>query len=131
MSEKNFTCKLGTHEMSCGPPGCICTQLGQDQNETDCRCIGDIYKTTPDSSREVSEIDDFINKAKQNINTAVFTIDMAQKPLSEVADFLEMFVPEVKVPESLQDKSVALQVWKKTMKEIVSDLGLEIGGTIK
>ena len=45
-----------------------------------------------------------------------------------MADFLEMFVPEVKVPESLQDKSVALQVGKKTMKEIVSDLGLEIGG---
>ena len=98
MSEKNFTCKLGTHEMSCGPPGCICIQLGQDQ--TDCRCIGDIYKTTPDSSREVSEIDEFINKAKQNINTAVFTINMAQKPLSEVADFLEMFVPEVKVTRS-------------------------------
>jgi hypothetical protein len=30
---------------------------------------------------------------------------MTEKPLSEVADFLEMFVPEVKVPESLQDKS--------------------------
>ena len=52
---------------------------------------------------------------------------MAEKPLSEVADFLEMFVPEVKVPESLQAKSVALQVGKKTMKEIVSDLGLETG----
>ena len=69
MSEKNFTCKLGTHEMSCGPPGCICIQLGQDQNETDCRCIRDIYKTTPDSSRDVSEIDEFIDKAKQNVNT--------------------------------------------------------------
>ena len=102
--------------------------MGQDQNETGCRCIRDIYKTTPDSSREVSEIDEFIDKAKQNIDTAVFTINMAEKPLSEVADFLEMFVPEVKVPESLQDKSVALQVGKKTMKEIISDLGLEIGG---
>ena len=26
---------------------------------------------------------------------------MAEKPLSEVADFLEMFIPEVKVPESV------------------------------
>ncbi|MGB8086734.1 MAG: hypothetical protein WCF07_10650, partial [Nitrososphaeraceae archaeon] len=62
---------------------------------------------------------------------AIFTINMAEKPLSEVADFLEMFVPEVKVPESLQGKSVALQVGKKKMNEIVSDLGLEIGGTSK
>jgi predicted transcriptional regulator YheO len=127
MIENNFTCKLGTHEMSCGSPGCICIQLGQDQNETDCRCIGDIYKTTPDSSREVSEIDEFIDKAKQNINTAIFTINMAEKPISEVADFLEMFVPQVKVPESVQSKSVTLQVGKKTLKEIISDLGLEMG----
>lgn len=56
---------------------------------------------------------------------------MTEKPLSEVADFLEMFVPEVEVPESVQSKSVALQVGKKTMKEIVSDLGLEIGRTNK
>ena len=127
MSENNFTCKLGTHEMSCGPPGCICIQLGPDPNETDCRCIKDIYKTTPDSSREVSEIDEFIDKAKQNVDTAVFTINMTEKPLSEVADFLEMFVSEVRVPESARNKSVALQVGKKTMKEIISDLGLEIG----
>ena len=31
---------------------------------------------------------------------------MAEKPLSEVADLLEMFIPEVKVPESVQNKSV-------------------------
>jgi len=90
------------------------------------RCIGDIYKTTPDSSREVSEIDEFIDKAKQNIDTAIFTINMVEKPLSEVADFLEMFVPEIKVPESVQIKSVALQLGKKSMKEIISDLGLEM-----
>jgi hypothetical protein len=81
--------------MSCGPLGCICIQLGQDQNETDCRCIGDIYKTTADSSGEVSEIDEFIDKAKQNIDYAIFTINMVEKPLPEVADFLEMFVPEI------------------------------------
>jgi len=126
MSDKNFTCNLGTHEMSCGPPGCICIQLGPDPNETDCRCIKDIYKTTPDSSREVSEIDEFIDNAKQNIDTAIFTINMAEKPLSEIADFLEMFVPEVRVPESVQGKSVILQVGKKTMKEIISDLGLQM-----
>jgi hypothetical protein len=125
MSENNYTCKLGTHEMSCGPPGCICIKLGPDPNETDCRCIKDIYKTTPDSSREVSEIDEFIDKAKQNVDTAVFTVNMTEKPLSEVADFLEMFVSEVRVPESARNKSVALQVGKKTMKEIISDLGLE------
>jgi hypothetical protein len=126
MSDKNFTCNLGTHEMSCGPPGCICIQLGPDPNETDCRCIKDIYKTTPDSSREVSKIDEFIDKAKQNIDTAIFTINMAEKPLSEIEDFLEMFVPEVRVPESVQGKSVTLQVGKKTMKEIISDLGLQM-----
>ena len=131
MSNKNFTCRLGNREVSCGSPGCICIQLGPNQNETDCRCIGDIYKTTPDSSREVSEIDEFIDKAKQNIDTAIFTIYMTEKPLSEVADFLEMFVSEVKVPESVRSKSVALQVGKKTMKEIISDLGLEISGASK
>jgi predicted RNA-binding protein Jag len=111
----------------CGASGCICIQLRPNQNETECRCIGDIYKTIPDSSNEVSEIDEFIDKAKQNIDTAIFTINMAEKPLSEVADFLEMFVPEIKVPESVQSKSVALQVEKKSMKEIISDLGLEMG----
>jgi hypothetical protein len=115
---------MGNHEVSCGSPGCICIQLGLSQNESDCRCIGDIYKTTPDTSGEVSEIDEFINKAKQNINTALFTINMTEKPLSEVADFIEMFVPEIKVPESAQNKSVTLQVGMKTMKEIISDLGL-------
>jgi hypothetical protein len=127
MSGKNFTCKLGNREVNCGLPGCICIQLGPNQNETDCRCIGDIYKTTPDSSTEASEIDEFINKAKQNIDTALFTIKMTEKPLYEIADFLEMFIPEVKVPQSVQSKSVALQVGKKTMKEIISDLGLEMG----
>jgi hypothetical protein len=131
MSENNFTCKLGNHEMSCGPPGSICIQLGPYRNETDCRCIGDIYKTAPDSSREVSEIDEFIDKAKQNVDTAIFTINMTEKPFSEVADFLEMFVPEVKVLDSHQNKSVTLQLSKKTMREIISDLGLEIGGISK
>lgn len=56
---------------------------------------------------------------------------MAEKPLSEVAHFLEIFVPEVKVPESVRSKSVALQAEKKTMEEIISDLGLEISGTNK
>ena len=60
-----------------------------------------------------------VYKAKQNIDTAIFTINTTEKPLFEVADFLEMFVPEVKVPESFQDKSVILQVGKKTMKEII------------
>ena len=56
---------------------------------------------------------------------------MADKPLSEVANFLEIFVPEIRVPKSVQSKSVALQVEKKTMKEIISDLGLEVSGTNK
>ena len=88
MSYKNFTCNLGTREISCGHPGCICIQLGPNLNETDCRCIGDIYKRTPDSSREVSEIDEFIDKAKQHIDTAIFTINMAEKPLPEVAELV-------------------------------------------
>jgi hypothetical protein len=87
-------------------------QLGPDQIETDCSCIIlDIYKTTPDNSREVSEMDEFIDKVKQNIDTAIFTIHMAEKPLSEIADFLEIFVPKevkIKVPKSVQCKSVAL-----------------------
>jgi hypothetical protein len=127
MGNQNFICESGNHGVGCGPPGCICIELGSNQIETDCSYIGEIYKTTSD--REVSEIDEFIDKVKQNIDTAIFTINMAEMSLSEAADFLEIFVPEVKVPESVQSKSVALQVEKKTMKEIIRDLGLEVSGT--
>jgi hypothetical protein len=130
MSNQNFVCESDNHGVGCTPPGCICIQLGPNQTETDCSCIiSDIYKTTPDNSREVSEIDEFIDKVKQNIDTAIFTIHMTEKLLSEIADFLEIFVPKevkFKVPESVQCKSVALQVGKKMMKEIISDLGLEM-----
>ena len=71
---------------------------GPNQNETDCRCIGDIYKTTPDNSREVSEIDKFIDKAKQNIDTAIFTINMIEMQLSEVADFSRNVSPRSQSP---------------------------------
>jgi hypothetical protein len=33
------------------------------------------------------------------------------------------------VPESAQGRSVTLQVGMKTMKEIIRELGLEVGGT--
>jgi hypothetical protein len=105
--------------------------LRSNKNEIDCSYIGEIHKSTPDSSREVSKIDEFIDKVKQNIDTAIFTIHMAEKPLFEITDFLVIFVPEVKVPESIQSKSVALQMETKTMKEIIDDLGLEINGTKK
>jgi hypothetical protein len=105
--------------------------LGTDQKEIDCSYIGEIYKTKPDGSKEASELHEFIDKVKQNIDTAIFTINMEEKPLSEIADFLEIFVLEVKVPKSVQCKSVALQVEKKTMEEIIDDLGLEISGTKK
>jgi predicted transcriptional regulator YheO len=126
MSNQNFVCESDNHGVGCGPPGCICIQLGTDQKEIDCSYIGEIYKTTPDSSREVSELYEFIDKVRQNIDTAIFTINMEEKPLSEVADFLKIFVPDVKAPESVQSKSVALQIEKKTMKEIISDLSLEM-----
>ena len=74
----------------------------------------------------MSEIDEFIDKAKQNIDTAIFTINMTEKPLSDVADFLKMFVPEINVPQSLQNKLVSLQVEKQRMKEIIDNLGLEM-----
>ena len=131
MSNQNFVCESDNHGVGCGPPGCICIRLGLNRKEVDCSYIGEIYKTTPDNSREVPEIHEFIDQVKQNIDTAIFTINMAEKPLSEVADFLEIFVPEVRVPESLQSKPVALQVENKTMKEIISDLGLEISGIDK
>ena len=127
MSNQNFVCESDSHGVGCGPPGCICIQLGTDQNEIDCSYIGMIYETTPDSSRESSELYEFIYKVRQNIDTAIFTINMEEKPLSDVADFLEIFVPDVKALESARNKSVTLQVGKKTMKEIINDLGLEIG----
>jgi hypothetical protein len=129
MSNQNFICESGNHGVGCGPPGCICIELGPNQIETDCSYIGEIYKTTSD--REVSKLGEFIDKVKQNIDTAIFTINMTEMPLSEVADFLEIFVPEVKVPESDQSKLVALQMEKKTMNEIISDLGLEVSRTNK
>lgn len=128
MSQPNgmFSCKLGNSEARCSAPGCICIQYGSNENECDCRCIRDIYKTTPDNSREVSEIDEFIDKAKQNIDTAIFTINMAEMPLSEVADFLQMFVSEIEVPESIKSKTVSLSADMQTMKEIIHGLGLEM-----
>jgi wyosine [tRNA(Phe)-imidazoG37] synthetase (radical SAM superfamily) len=135
MSNQNFICESDSHGVGCGPPGCICIQLGPNQAETDCSCIiSDMHKTIPDNSREVSEIDEFIVKVKQNIDTAIFTIHMAEKSVSEIAGFLEIFVPKevkINVPESVQCKSVALQVEKKTMKEIIDTLGLEISETKK
>jgi len=129
MSDKNFVCESDNHGVGCGPPGCICIQLGTYQKEIDCSYIGEIYKTTSDSSREVSELHEFIDRVKQNIDTAIFTINMEEKPLSEVADFLEILVSEVKVPELVRSRLVALQVEKKTMKEIISNLGLRMSET--
>lgn len=126
LKEQKFTCKVGNRETRCGAPGCICIQFVPSEDECDCRCIGDIYKTTPNSSKEVTKIDEFIDKAKQNVDTAIFTINTTEMQLSEVADFLEMFVPEVKVPDSIQSKSVSLQVENRKMKEIINDLGLEM-----
>ena len=129
MSNQNFICESDHHGVGLRTSWMYLHTVGAKPKETDCSClIPEIYKTTPDNSREVS---DFIDKVKQNIDTAIFTIHMAEKPLVEVVDFLESFVPEVKVPESLQNKSVALQVEKKTMKEIIDNLGLEISGTKK
>jgi hypothetical protein len=122
-----FSCKLGNSEAKCSAPGCICIQYGPNENECDCRCIRDIYKTTPDSSTKVSEIDEFIDKVKQNIDTAIFNINMAEMPLSEVVDFLEMFVSEIEVPESSKNKTISLSADMQTMKEIIRDLGLEMG----
>lgn len=131
MSDKNFVCESDNHGVGCGPPGCICIQLGTYQKEIDCSYIGEIYKATSDSSREASELHEFIDRVKHNIDTAIFTINMEEKPLSEVADFLEIFVSEVKVPELVRSKSVALQVEKKTMKEIISNLGLRMSETLE
>ncbi|MGH9975372.1 MAG: hypothetical protein ACRD8Z_05990 [Nitrososphaeraceae archaeon] len=53
---------------------------------------------------QILELCEFTDKVKQNINTAIFNMNMAEKPLSEVADFLEILVSEVKVPESVQQR---------------------------
>lgn len=109
LNEQKFTCKVGNRETRCGAPGCIFIQFGPSEDECDCRCIGDIYKTTPDSSKEVTKIDEFIDKAKQNVDTAIFTINTTEMQLSEVANFLEMFVPEVKFQTQFR---VSLSLYK-------------------
>ena len=83
------------------PPGCICIQY---ENECDCRCIRDIYKTTPENSREVSEIDKFIDKARENVDTTIFTINMAEMPLSEVADFYRCLSLNAEIKERCQNQ---------------------------
>jgi hypothetical protein len=128
-NERKFACKLGNREARCGAPGCICIQYGPNEDECNCRCIRDVYKIIPNIFNEVTNLNEFIDKVKQNIDIAIFTINMSEMKLSEAADFLEIFVPEIRVPESLQSKSVSLQIEKKTMKEIVSHLGLEISRT--
>src|SRR5918994_6137320 len=122
--DRKFICRLGNLEARCSAPGCICIQYGPSENECDCRCIKDIYRTTPDNSTEVSEIDEFIGKARENIDTAVFTINTAEMPLSEVADFLEIFVSEIEVSESAISKTVSLNA---EMQKMILDLGLELG----
>jgi hypothetical protein len=99
-------------------------RYGPSENECDCRCIKDIYRTTPDNPIH-SEIDEFFDKARENIDTAIFTINTAEMPLSEVADFLEIFVSEIEVPESAISKTVSLNAEMQKMKEIILDLGLE------
>jgi hypothetical protein len=51
---------------------------------------------------------------------------MEEKPLSEVADFLEIFVSEIEVPEAIRYETVSLNADKKSMKEIINDLGLKM-----
>jgi hypothetical protein len=51
---------------------------------------------------------------------------MEEKILSEVADFLGMFVSEIDVPEAIRSETVSLNADKKSMKEIISGLGLEM-----
>jgi hypothetical protein len=96
MSNQSFICESDNHGIGCGPPGCICIKLRSKKNEIDCSYIGEIHKSNPDSSREVSEIDEFIDKVKHNIDTAIFTINMAEKPLSEIADFLRYSYQKLK-----------------------------------
>ena len=47
MSNHNFVCESGTHGVGCGPPGCICIQLGPGQKETDCSYIGEFTRQHP------------------------------------------------------------------------------------
>ena len=63
----------------------------------------------------------------QDIEIAIFTINMAEMPLSKVADFFQMFVSESEAPESIKSKTVSLSTDMQTMKEIIHDLGLETG----
>lgn len=80
----------------------------------------------PNNSAEVTEIDEFINKVRQTIDTAIFTINMEEKPLSEIVDILEMFVSKIEVPKAIRNETVSLNVNKKTMKEVLLDLALEM-----
>ncbi|MGE5661536.1 MAG: hypothetical protein ACM3X1_04740 [Ignavibacteriales bacterium] len=123
---QKYTCRLGNREVSCSAPGCICVQYGSDEKKCDCKCIKDIYKTSPNNSAEVTEIDEFINKVRQTIDTAIFTINMEEKPLSEIVDILEMFVSKIEVPKAIRNETVSLNVNKKTMKEVLLDLALEM-----
>ena len=63
----------------------------------------------------------YTNSLTKCIDDAIFTIGWE----AEVVDFLKIFAPELKVPESVQSKSLALQV-EKTMIYIINDLGLEM-----
>ena len=47
MSDKNFVCESDNHGVGCGPPGCICIQLGTYQKKIDCSYIGEIIRQQP------------------------------------------------------------------------------------
>lgn len=51
---------------------------------------------------------------------------MEEKPLSEIVDILEMFVSKIEVPKAIRNETVSLNVNKKTMKEVLLDLALEM-----
>jgi hypothetical protein len=84
---------------------------GPNQEETDCSCIfSENNKTIPDNSREVSDIYELVGKVKQNIDTAIFTIDMA-----EVANFLEILFQKLKYQNQFR-ASQWLYKWRRRLR---------------
>jgi F0F1-type ATP synthase delta subunit len=89
-----------------------------------CWCIDEWLN--PITSKNRTKIEEAIDKARKTPDKVRFTTDIDHS-LSEITKILKIFNPDIEMPELIQDKDVHLKVEKKTISEIVQELGLTMG----
>lgn len=118
-----WSCSAGQCYITCygRPGGCMCTEEAYPPYTCTCECLGGWLN--PESSKNKDKIEQAINSARKNVDKVRFTIK-TDNSLSEITKILRIFMEDVKLPESLQDKTVTVEIENKTIKEIIQQLGL-------